>query len=70
MGSDLFRKDDNASDYSSLLSPPHLETYDFDRKRVPAQSSTTAATSEKKKSVFWNDDKKKELLDMIRKRIM
>ena len=45
MGSDLFRKDDNASDYSSLLSPPHIEAYDFDRKRVPVQSSTAAPTS-------------------------
>ena len=45
MGSDLFRKDDNASDYSSLLSPPHIEAYDFDRKRAPVQSSTAAPTS-------------------------
>jgi len=43
--SDLFRKDDNASDYSSLLSPPHIEAYDFDRKRAPVQSSTAVPTS-------------------------
>jgi hypothetical protein len=65
----MFRKDDNTSDYSSLLSPPHIEHEELDRRK-PSLKDNTNNTSEKKKPFFWNEEKKKELLDMIRKRIM
>lgn len=42
---------------------------ELEKKKQP-QYTKDGSNSEKKKSLFWNEDKKKELLDMIRKRIM